>query len=58
MYKIVLSMSYYIHSGGLGALVDGLRPVFKESTDSAVNVLLLCPRGGSKDLGGAALSPS
>ena len=32
MYKIVLGMSYYIHSGGLGALVDGLRPVFKEAT--------------------------
>ena len=25
MYKIVLGMSYYINSGGLGALVDGLR---------------------------------
>ena len=39
MYKIVLGMSYYIHPGGLGALVDGLRPVFKESTAGAVNVL-------------------
>ena len=39
MYKIVLGMSCYIHSGGLGALVDGLRPVFKESTEGAVNVL-------------------
>ena len=26
MYKIVLGMSYYIHAGGLGALVDGVRP--------------------------------
>ena len=39
-YKIMLGMSYYIYAGGLGALVDGLRPVFKESTDSAVNVLV------------------
>ena len=39
MYKIVLGMSDYIHSGGPGALVDGLRPVFKESTESAVNPL-------------------
>ena len=35
MYKIVLGMSYYIHSGGPGALVDGLRPFFKESTEGA-----------------------
>ena len=35
MYKIVLGMSYYIHSDGLGALIDGLRPVFKESTEGA-----------------------
>ena len=40
MYKIVLGMSYYIHSGGPGALVDDLRPFFKESTEGAVNVLL------------------
>ena len=40
MYKIVLGMSYYIHSGGLGAFVDGLRPVFKELTEGAVNVLV------------------
>ena len=39
MYKIVLGMSYYIHSGGPGALGDGLRPFFKESTEGAVNVL-------------------
>ena len=25
-YKIMLGMSYYIHAGGLGALVDGARP--------------------------------
>ena len=41
MYKIVLGMSYYIHSGGPGALGDGLRPFFKESTEVAVNVLLM-----------------
>ena len=45
MYKIVLGMSYYIHPGGLDALVDGLRPVFKESTDSAVNVLVRASAG-------------
>ena len=39
MYKIVLGMSYYIHSGGPGALGDGLRPFFKESTEGAANVL-------------------
>ena len=39
MYKTVLGMSYYIHSGGLRALVDGLRPVFKKLTEYAVNVL-------------------
>ena len=39
LYKIVLGMSYYIHSGGPGALGDGLRPFFKESTEVAVNVL-------------------
>ena len=25
-YKIMLGMSYYIHAGGLGALVDVVRP--------------------------------
>ena len=40
VYKIVLGMSYYIHSGGPGALVDVLRPFFKESTEGAANVLL------------------
>ena len=40
MYKIVLGMSYYIHSGGLGALVDDLRPVFKEPTEGAGHPLL------------------
>ena len=39
MYKTVLGMSYYIHSGGPGALVDGLRPFFKKSTEGAVNPL-------------------
>ena len=43
MYKIVLGMSYYIHSGGPGALGDGLRPFFKESTEGAVNVLSILP---------------
>ena len=41
MYKIVLGMSYYIHPGGLGALVDGLRPDSKEVARSAVNVLAM-----------------
>ena len=44
MYKTVLGMSYYIHSGGLRALVDGLRPVFKKLTEYAVNVLLQCTK--------------
>ena len=26
LYKSMLGMSYYIHSSGLGALVDGVRP--------------------------------
>ena len=41
MYKTVPGMSYYIHFGGLRALVDGLRPVFKKLTEYAVNVLIL-----------------
>ena len=43
MYKIMLGMSYYIHGRGLGALVDGVQPLFKESTEGAVNPLATGP---------------
>ena len=39
-YKIMLGMSYYIHAGGLGALVDGVRPDSKGGARSAGHPLL------------------
>ena len=43
-YEIMLGMSYYIHAGGLGALVDVARPDSKGLARSDSHPLLLHTR--------------